>query len=131
MSVFGCSGGKHSKYCPIWLEIEIHTPHYICYLRNQICAAAAAAHHRHGGGFVKSRSLAYLFKQFNCACTGKLLKNPCFLHIRSGWRRRKTNFADSICSEELIFQFSAKSDNIYYVFPQNSQIPSLSPPFDN
>ena len=23
MSDFGCSGGKHSKYCPIWLKIEI------------------------------------------------------------------------------------------------------------
>ena len=45
-------------------------------------------------------------------------------------RRRKTTFADSICSEELIFQFSAKSDNIYYVFPQNSQNHSfiLPPP---
>ena len=46
-------------------------------------------------------------------------------------RRRKFNFADSICSEEYVFQFPAKSDNIYYVFPQNSQIPSLIPPFDS
>ena len=23
MSDFGCSGGKHSKYCQIWLKIEI------------------------------------------------------------------------------------------------------------
>ena len=48
---FGCSGGKHSKYCPIWLKIEIYTPYYIHYPQNQICAAAA--HRRHGGGFVK------------------------------------------------------------------------------
>ena len=34
---------------------------------------------------------------------------------------RQINFTGSICSEELIFQFSAKSDNIYYVFPQNRQ----------
>ena len=43
-------------------------------------------------------------------------------------RRRKFNFADSICSEEYVFQFPAKSDNIYYVFPQNSQKHSLIPP---
>ena len=23
MRGFGCSGAKHSKYCPIWLKIEI------------------------------------------------------------------------------------------------------------
>ena len=34
LSDFGCSGGKHSKYCPIWLKIEIYTPHYICYPQN-------------------------------------------------------------------------------------------------
>ena len=33
-----------------------------------------------------------------------------------------------VCSEEYIFQFSAKSDNIYYVFHQNSQNHSLIPP---
>ena len=60
--------------------------------------------------------------------------DSCFLQIRRRGgggrqrRRRKSNFADSICSEEYVFQFSAKSDNIYYVFPQNSQKHSLIPP---
>ena len=42
-----------------------------------------------------------------------------------GQWQSKTNFADS---EEFIFQFSAKSDNIYYVYLQSSQNPSLIPP---
>ena len=64
-------------------------------------------------------------KQFQLCIHRKILKN---LYVTSlpPWRRWcKTNFADSICSEELIFQFSAKSDNIYYVFPQNRQNHSL------
>ena len=86
-----------------------------------------------------AKCIAYFWglKQFNCAWIGKLLKNPwVFLHIRRHGgggrqqRRLKSNLADSIYCEELIFQFSAKSDNIYYVFPQNSQNHSfiLPPP---
>jgi len=43
------------------------------------------------------------------------------------WRRRKSIFADSK-SSEFTFQFLGKSDNINYVYLQNSQNPSLIPP---
>ena len=48
MRGFGCSGGKHSKYCPIWLKIKIYTPHYI-----HILSVELVLHRRNGGGFVK------------------------------------------------------------------------------
>ena len=32
------------------------------------------------------------------------------------------------CSKESMFQFSAKSDNIYYVFPPEQPKPLINPP---
>ena len=103
-------------------------------------SAAVCASNSQPDLYQMSSIFLWELKQCNCAYIGILLKDRLFIQIRrrcSGGRRRrrrrrrrKTDFTDSICSEEYIFQFSAKSDNIYYVFLQNSQIPSLIPPLN-
>ena len=89
-------------------------------------SAAVCASNSQPDLYQMSSIFLWELKQCNCAYIGILLKDRLFIQIRrrcSGGRRRrrrrrrrKTDFTDSICSEEYIFQFSAKSDNIYYTY---------------